>query len=241
MKYAPYSFSKITTFFDCQKKFDFTYVNKIEIDKEYTDPKYFVRGRFLHSYISDRLKGGDGLDMGSYRIDEEEKMNLVNVAEASLENEFIVFTFDFDINMVEKQIFLGADLEPVEIKADAAFVGYLDYSAYKDDLGVIVDWKTGKFRKKPNFSQLELYGIWLFQKKPQLTEIDLVFYYVEHNELVVKTITPKDINDMKNELTTMIDIIENTEEFKINESKQCSDCKFYNTCVEEFGIAQMDT
>ena len=32
MKYAPYSFSKINTFFDCQKKFEFTYVNKIDVD-----------------------------------------------------------------------------------------------------------------------------------------------------------------------------------------------------------------
>jgi CRISPR/Cas system-associated exonuclease Cas4 (RecB family) len=236
MKYAPYSFSKIKTFFECQKKFDFTYVNKIDIDKDYTDPRYFVRGRFLHSYIAERLKGGDGLDMGSYKIEEEEKMNLVNVAENALENEYIGLTFTYDFNRVERQIFLGPELEPFEKKAGCAMTGYVDYYAFKDDFGAIVDWKTGKFRKDPCFSQLKLYAIWLFQKQPQLTEIDLVFYYVEHEELVVKTVTKMDIVDMMEELTTKIDTIENTTEFEINETKFCSDCQFYNTCIEEFGI-----
>lgn len=116
MKHAPYSFSKITTFLECQKKFDFTYVNKIEIDREYVDPSYFIRGRFLHSYIADRLKGGDGLDIGVYKIDEHEKMNLVDIAESALMHEYVSFTFDFDHNMIEKQIFLGSKLEPVSVK-----------------------------------------------------------------------------------------------------------------------------
>jgi CRISPR/Cas system-associated exonuclease Cas4 (RecB family) len=236
MKYAPYSFSKITTFIECQKKFDFSYVNKITIDREYIDPSYFIKGRFLHSYIANRLKGGDGLDIGSYNIDENEKMNLVDIAENTLIHEYVNFTYDFDCNLIEKQIFLGSKLEPVKIKKEAAFVGYIDYIAFKEDLGIIIDWKTGKYNKNPNFSQLELYAIWLFQHQVKLTEIDLIFFYVEHNALVNKTVTREDVEEMKNELTNAIDIIEHTKEFEINESKRCLRCQFYNTCIKEFGI-----
>jgi len=236
MKYSPYSFSKITTYLDCQKKFEFTYVNKIEVDKEYVDPTYFVRGRFLHSYIADRLKGGDGLDLGVYKIDETEKMNLVEIAEATLEHDYVSFTFDFDCNLVEKQIFLGSELKPAKTKDEAAFVGYVDYIAFKDDFGIIIDWKTGKAKSEPNFSQLELYAIWLFQHQPQLTEIDLLFFYVEHNEFVIKTVKPEDVTEMKNELVDVIEIIEDTKEFEINESSHCSKCQFFNTCIEKFGI-----
>jgi CRISPR/Cas system-associated exonuclease Cas4 (RecB family) len=236
MKYAPYSFSKITTFLECQKKFDFTYVNKIAIDKEYIDPSYFIRGRFLHAYIADRLKGGEGIDIGVYNIDEQEKMNLVDIAENTLTHEYVSFTFDFDLNMIEKQIFLGSKLEPVSVKNEAAFVGYIDYIAAKDDLGIIIDWKTGKHKEDPNFAQLELYAIWLFQKKPQLTEIDLIFFYVEHDALVNKTVTRKNVEEMKEDLTSVIEIIEHTEEFEISESKNCVRCQFYQNCIKEFGI-----
>ena len=173
-------------------------------------------------------------------IDEEDKMNLVDIAESTLEHDYISFTFDYEENLVEKQIFLGQELQPVNLKSDSAFNGYVDYLAYKDDLGIIVDWKTGKFRKDPNFAQLELYAIWMFQKYSQLTEIDLLFFYVEHNGFEIKTVKPVDVDEMKDELTTIIDIIETTEEFEINESRHCSSCQFYNTCIEKFGIGLKD-
>ena len=54
MKYMPYSFSKINTFKQCQKKFEWTYVNKKPIDKNYSDPSFFQRGRFIHQYIANK-------------------------------------------------------------------------------------------------------------------------------------------------------------------------------------------
>lgn len=236
MKYAPYSFSKINTFFDCQKKFEFTYVNKISVDKEYTDPSYFIRGRFLHAYIADRLKGGNGMKIKGYNIEINDKLNLVEHADTTLENEYIGMTYDFDTNLIESYISLDKKLTPNKIKNKSAISGYIDYCAVQDDYGIIIDWKSGKYKTKQHFTQLEIYSIWLFQKYPSITEIDLVFYYVEHNKFIMKTITPNDIKTLKTDLTNKIDTIENTSSFITNESKYCVQCPFFNTCIDEFNI-----
>lgn len=236
MKYAPYSFSKINTFFDCQKKFDFTYVNKVDIDRDYEDPSYFKRGRFMHAYIAERLNGGDGSRLRQYDVEAEDKMELVDSVDLVLANEYLSMTYDFEINKIESPIYLDKDLEPTPTKGNSALGGFVDYYTVQDDFGMLVDWKSGRYHDDPSYLQLELYAIWLFQKYPQITEVDLVFFYVEHNKFSMKTITPHDVDDLKNELMMKIDLIENTEEFEINPSKQCAKCQFFNTCVEEFNI-----
>jgi len=239
MKYAPYSFSKINTFFDCQKKFEFTYVNKIDIDEGYTDPTYFVRGRFIHKYIADRLSGGDGMLDRFGGIDVDDKLHLVECADNTLDNEYISMTYDFETTDVERQINLNQYLKPSN-KARAALSGYVDYMAVQDDFAVVVDWKSGKHREKPNYSQLELYAIWIMGKYTGVNEIDMIFYYVEHDKMSVKTVTRDEVIDFKDRLENSIDIIENTETFEISETKQCIHCKFCNTCMDKYGILGLD-
>lgn len=234
MKYAPYSFSKINTFFNCQKQFEFTYVNKIDVDKEYTDPSYFVRGRFIHKYIADRLSGKSGIINGFNDMDVDDRLALIECGDVTLANEFISMTFDFDTHGIEKSIMLSGDLKPTG--KDAALKGFIDYFAVKDDYGLIVDWKSGRYRPDPNYNQLELYAIWLLEKHQEITEIDLMFFYVEHNKFCIKTITRDEILLLKETIQAKIDLIEATDEFEINPSKQCYQCKFFNTCSDEFGI-----
>jgi len=236
MKYAPYSFSKINTFFECPQKFDYSYVNKISKDKDYSDPSYFRRGRFIHAYIADRLKGGDGLLSGFADVDMEDKLSLTDSAETTLENEYISISYDFNKNEIEKQIFLSHQMKPTN-KARAAMLGYIDYFAVHDDFAMIVDWKSGKYRPDANYNQLELYAVWVLEKHPEVTEIDLIFYYVEHNKFSVRTVTSSEVESFKNKIIENIDIIENEEEFKPTPSKRsCLHCAFFDTCSEEHGI-----
>lgn len=232
MKYAPYSFSKISIFFDCPKKFEFAYINKIEKDDTYIDPIYFRRGRFLHAYIADRLNGGDGTKLKNYNVSVDEKMKLTDMADDTLNHEYIMLTYDFDINSIETYISLDKNLEPTRSKIENAIGGYVDYFAIKDTFGTVIDWKSGKARKCPDFSQLELYAIWLFQKYPDLDELDLVFFYVEHNTLEFKTITPNDVFSLKNDLIYKIDTIEKTHTFSKKESDKCVECPFFNSCLK---------
>ena len=232
MKYGQYSFSKIQTFFECPKKFEFSYVIKIPVDRDYVDPTYFVRGRFLHSYIADRLKGGTGSNIGKYGLDVDTKLALVDYADKALENEFISMTYDFDVNSVESYISLDKNLIPTTTKHNSAIGGYVDYFAIHEDYAMVVDWKTGKLRTMPDYSQLELYSVWLLQKYPKIEEIDLVYYYVEHDKFKTKMINSNDVKNLKNIISEKINIIENTAFFPVNRTEKCNHCQFFKTCTD---------
>lgn len=234
MKYAPYSFSKIKTFKQCPKRFDWQYINKIDIDQDYIDPTFFQRGRFIHQYIAKRLMGGSGEINGYIDIDVDDKLALIENADKALENEYINMTFDFDITEVEKPMKLDTDLISTE-GSNHSFKGFIDYFAIEGNLAVIVDWKSGKFRENPNYEQLELYAIWVIQNYPEVEEVDLVFFYVEHNKFVMKTITIEDVIEFRNNLAEDIITIETTKEFNPVSSKDCAYCPFFNTCSDEFG------
>lgn len=236
MLYAPYSFSKIYTFFECQKKFEFTYVNKIPVDTEYVDPTYFKRGRFLHAFMANVLSGGDGTNIKNYDITVNDKLYLVDCANNALEHEYISFSYTFDINKIEHYISFNKNLDPAGKNEEQVLKGYIDYFAIKDTYAIIVDWKTGKYKNKSNYFQLELYAMWIFSKYPQVTEIDLVFYYVESDKISLKIVNAAHINTFKATLQKNINIIENTTEFKTNESKLCKHCQFLNTCIEKYKI-----
>lgn len=230
MKYAPYSFSKINTFFDCPKKFEFAYITKVEIDYGYSDPYYFIRGRFLHSYIANRLSGGNGMISNFNDVSVDDKLHLTEMAEKTLENEYINLSFDFDHNLVEAKMYLNHKMSESESKSNAAFVGYIDYCAVQDDFAMIIDWKTGKYRDTPSYDQLELYAIWLLDKYPNIQEFDLLFYYVEHDKFSIKTVGRVEVENFKTSLKKKISLIENTESFKPNINKHCEVCAYFNTC-----------
>ncbi len=234
MKYGPYSFSKINTFFNCQKQFEYTYILKTEIDTNYETPTYFKRGRFIHQYIANRLNGGDGFIKKYVDIPVEEKLVLTEAADIILNNEYITLSYDFEITSVEQTINLDINLNPIGVKD--AFTGSIDYFAIQDDLAIIVDWKSGKYRENPRYDQLELYSIWIASRYKGVKEVDLVFSYIEHNVLSVKTIQIDEIIDFKNKLKEKIDTIENTNIFELNVSKQCYSCPYFKHCSDEFGI-----
>jgi len=235
MKYAPYSFSKIKTFQQCPKQFEWKYVNKKDLDDDYTDPTFFQRGRFIHQYIAKRLAGGSGDINGYIDIDVDDKLSLIESADKMFENDYINMTFDFDITEIEKPIKLDYNLITTDTK-EYAINGYIDYFAVQGNLAVIVDWKSGKYRENPRYDQLELYAIWVLQNYEDVDEIDLVFYYIEHDKFVMKTVTLDQVIKFRNNLGNNISEIENSEVFNINPTRECTFCPFFNSCSDEFGI-----
>lgn len=232
MKFKPYSFSKIHTFKSCRKQFKYSYIDKIAVDRDYTDPKFFVRGRFIHAYIADRLKGGQGLLSGYQEVEVHDKLDLINKADRVFENDYINMTFEYDITGVERNIKLCENLMPTTTK-DFLIKGYIDYFAVHKSIAVIVDWKSGKSHENPSYEQLELYAIWLLEKYNDITEVDLIFYYIEHDEFRLKTITQKEIKEFKNKLLNQINDIEVEEDFLPNPSTHCTFCPYFTQCVDD--------
>lgn len=238
MKYAPYSFSKINCFKTCPKQFDYTYVNQIAPDESYTDPSFFQRGRFVHDYIAHRLNGGSGEVYGYETLDIDDKMKLMEDAEETLSNDYVSMTYDFTTTKVENEIRFNFNLLPTDFKKDVPFAirGYVDYYAIEGEVGVLIDWKSGHLQEKSNYNQLELYALWIFQNYPKVKEIDMLFFYVEHQKFNIKTVTLEDVAIFRNNLASDMSMIENTKEFNITPSKSCEYCQFLNTCRDKYNI-----
>jgi CRISPR/Cas system-associated exonuclease Cas4 (RecB family) len=239
MKYKPYSFSKINCFKTCPKQFEFTYVNKIAPDDTYTDPIFFQRGRFVHEYIAHRLSGGAGELYGFDSLPVEDKMNLIDNANETLNNDYVSMTFNYDVTKIENEIRFDENLLPgndYSWGADHTVTGKVDYYAVDGNLGCIIDWKSGNYQDTSNFDQLELYAVWLFQNFPKITEVDLLFYYVEHQKFNIKTVTIEDVIKFRNKLGNSIELIENTVDFDVTPSPSCKYCKFLNTCRTDGNI-----
>jgi CRISPR/Cas system-associated exonuclease Cas4 (RecB family) len=234
MHYAPYSFSKINCFEHCQKQFEFTYVNKISPDVEYRDPIFFQRGRFIHTYIAHRLNGGAGEVYGYNNVDIEDKLKLIEDAEKTLENEYVSLTLGYKVTCVEKEIRLDSNLLPT----NGAYIvnGYIDYYAVNEEIGTVIDWKSGTYRPTQKFKQLELYALWIFQTYPKIKEVDLLYYFIEDQKYAFKTVTLEDVIELRNNLSISINTIESTKVFELNPSKSCEYCKFVNTCRDKYNI-----
>jgi len=141
-----------------------------------------------------------------------------------------------EVFMKEFPLGLNKDLELVPYGDDNVLLrGYID-ACYlipdRDDVCLVVDWKSGKYKSKEHqsYAQLLWYSLGLFSKNPHLEKILLVFAYVEHNKINTKTVQRKDINRYKQALYNTIDKIEQDQEFEKNETTLCQYCDYFEVC-----------
>ncbi len=235
MKYTPYSFSKINCYKTCPKQFENRYITRQLADDSYQRPTFFERGSFVHDYIARRLEGGTGEMYGYNTVEVDDKMKLMEDADKALENDYVAMTFNFKDTKVEGGIRLDENLLPTT-QGGHTVTGKVDYYAVEKEIGSIIDWKSGNYQSESNFEQLELYALWIFQTYPAVTEVDLVFYYLEHQKFNVKTVTFEDVILFRNNLADNIGTIESTTKFEVKPSSSCKYCMYIDDCKDKYGI-----
>ena len=83
IKFAPYSYSKISTFVSCPKKFKFQYIDKIGT---FLDTPALIKGRTIHYLIENSSLSPD-------EYSDEMKQNIKDFPEAlEIKNNFENFT-----------------------------------------------------------------------------------------------------------------------------------------------------
>lgn len=186
----------------------------------------------MHQYISSRLLGSNGLVHGYADLAVTDKLHLIEKAELALEHEFIAFTFSFDHSYVEKKIYLDYTLSATtKNKDNVAMTGAIDYVAVHDDICVLIDWKSGKYKEYQDFEQLKLYAVWVAELHPNVEEFDLIFYYVESEQFNHITLYKRDIIAFKYDILCKIDTIEQTQSFLKTENKHnCIYCPYKKYC-----------
>lgn len=249
-----YSYSRISTFLQCPKKYEFTYIQNLP--KQMNNA--LIKGSKVHSIFENidtfikykKIKNTTLVDSSNTNILEtsnSSKLDLNNTTKvvnlkllktfenpeySSIVENFIKSPLGELLkypNSREVEIFLDKDFNPT--LKDKYFVGYIDRVNFTNTGIEIIDFKTGKYKdiKYQDFNQLGLYGIYVM-KKYNLDRVKLRYVYVEHNKENTLEIDIPFINELTQKYKNIINELENTKEFKKCVTRLCDYCDFKDKC-----------
>ncbi len=248
-----YSYSRISTFLQCPKKYEFTYIQNLP--KQMNNA--LIKGSKVHSIFENidtfikykQTKSNNTSKLGFNNTTLVENVNSSKLENNILINPKLLNTFETQEyssivenfiksplgellkypNSREVEIFLDKDFNPA--LKDKYFVGYIDRVNFTNTGIEIIDFKTGKYKdiKYQDFNQLGLYGIYVM-KKYNLDKVKLRYVYVEHNKENTLEIDIPFINELTQKYKNIINELENTKEFKKCVTRLCDYCDYKDKC-----------
>ena len=221
LKYAPYSYSKVSLHDQCNRKFKYRYIDKLPTKPKDLTP--LLKGGAVHSILEHYP------NPSKHKLAKKYQYIADNFIKTSLGEKYLKFE---SIN--EYSFGLDRDLNCTTYKdKNALFRGYVDYIVVIDDILYIIDWKTGKFvdLRWMSFDQLMSYAIYFFKRYPTIDKIKISYVYVEHenaeNDLLLER---KYLDNYINHLMKLINDTEIDIEFKKSPSKLCDWCDYKEHC-----------
>jgi putative RecB family exonuclease len=256
-----YSHSRLATFEDCPKRFEYRYVLKIPSDSEGIEA--FV-GKRVHEvlerlYLAVEKGNVPTLPQVLYRynalFDEAYDPARVRIVREGTPVEFYrrygerctsdfyqsQYPFDGDETVaLEHHVTFALD----DTKT-YRFQGFIDrLSRARDGAIEICDYKTSKRMpsqaKLDEDRQLALYQIGLSHRYPD-QPIRLVWYFLAHNRRVTSTRTPDQLNLLRAKTKDVVDRIGEETEFKPKRSALCDWCEYNDRCPIYPKTASKDT
>ena len=234
-----YSYSRISTFLQCPKKYEFTYIQNLP--KQMNNA--LIKGSKVHSilenidtFIKYKKTQKNTTLMDSHNTTLVKNSKLLNTFEnpeySSIVENFIKSPLGELLkypNSREVEIFLDKDFNPT--LKDKYFIGYIDRVNFTNAGIEIIDFKTGRYKdtKYQDFNQLGLYGIYVM-KKYNLNKVKLRYVYVEHSKENTLEIDIPFTNELTQKYKNIINELENTKEFKKCVTRLCDYCDFKDKC-----------
>jgi CRISPR/Cas system-associated exonuclease Cas4 (RecB family) len=220
--FAPYSYSKLSTHKQCNRKFKYAYIDKAPKSK-ISDMTPLLKGGAVHNILEHYP------NLSTHKLAPKYQYIADNFIASNLGQKYLskdsVREFDFG---------LTKDLKPTTYKdKDALFKGSIDYITRIDDTLHLNDWKTGKLKEEKwqDFDQLLFYAIYFFIRYTNINKIVISYVYVEHNNHE-NTITLDRIY-LKRYVTELFGLIKDAENdtvYKRNITPLCGWCAFEEHC-----------
>ncbi len=220
MKYAPYSFSKLSTHDQCARKFKYQYIDKLP--QEDRDITPLIKGGAVHSILENYPEPSTHKMAERYQY----------IADKFIQSE-IGQKYMTRESVREHSFALTEKLEPTTYgDKEAIFRGHIDYICLDEDCINLIDWKTGKYVDEvhQNFNQLLFYAIYFFYSYPKIDNIRLSYVYIEHDLENTLLLERKYLDKY---VDAMLDMMEKTEKdtvFEKNKTKLCDWCPYKNYC-----------
>lgn len=165
-KYIAWSFSRLTDFEQCPRKFHHKYILK---DVKEPPSEHMEYGKQVHKSIEDYINHGKPLPK----------------TQAHMKPMIDALQLKYPTNYAELELAVTQDWEPTDWFAkDVMCRAKLDWVLFDDTGGfaVLIDWKTGKV--KTELDQLELSAAMLFAHYPKLRVIRPFLVFTEHKQTV---------------------------------------------------------
>lgn len=209
-KRLAWSFSAISVFKNCRKKF---YHLRVKKDVKDGDSEAAADGKFVHNAMFEYILHGVPLPV---QLRQHQK-----VADSYRKKKKVV-----DDMQGELKLCLTDALEPADWFAPKAWVrAVVDLLMIKKKTAILVDWKTGKRRLE--WDQLELSAALLSRYMPEIEEFHLVFEWLRSGERDVVKITKGEMKQVWLKFFPIVEQIEEAEattDFPASPSGLCGWC-----------------
>ena len=175
----PWSYSALTAFETCPKRYQLTRVTKEVIEKPNAAATW---GNKVHTQLENYAKNKARLpeDLSKYEkyVDK-------------------IFTYDGK-RIVEERMAINQSFRPTKWMAkDVWCRGIVDIGVVGGEKAYLLDWKTGK--RKPDSDQLKLFAALAFAHYPWVEEVVTGFIWLKEDKFDKEKFTRKQITEIWNE------------------------------------------
>jgi hypothetical protein len=233
MKFNPYSISKMSTFNQCPKKFEFSYINKIKIDVPQNVALY--KGSYIHEVLENNFDYDVPFETNEI-FTEKEKEKAKEIIK-KFEGSELGAKYKILIPVSNLEEKFGFKIEDKQIvltdfwDKEGWFRGAIDLYIIHNNRGVVVDYKSGKdhsLNEDFGTDQAMMYSIYLFTKYPNINEVKGVFCFVEHSTEKSILFKREKLTEYLKHFYTKTKKVEQEKIFGPNVSALCDYCDYFS-------------
>lgn len=246
-----YSHSKLSTFEQCPLKFRFRYIDKLKPEIEQTIEGFL--GKKIHEtleWVYNQVRERRLFELDeiieyyaqSWKRDYNPEIRIVKNSFDTEHyfNKGIRFLVDYFLKnspfkdntiAIEKKVIIDLDYE-----RKYKLIGYIDRLVHHKDTDIfeIHDYKTSSSLKTQEQldqdRQLALYSIAIRDYFENVSDVHLVWHFLDFNEKLTSKRTLEQLENLKREIIELINKIESTTDFPPKESGLCNWCEFRIYC-----------
>ena len=223
-----FSYSKISLYERCPKKYFFKYIEKIVVPFE--DKPVFEKGRFIH-HILEHYPDLPEFKFKFKEVEDCKNKYLTETNKLITNNKKVNFFLNKDILLHrEKEFFLDENLKEVKTREESIINGIIDYVGQYNDNIILVDWKTGLTQKFASLNQLKFYSLYIFNNFLTINKLKVFLFFVEQDAYIHEDITREDSEKIKEKYLNLIENISTDQEYKCKKKEDCISCEYYEIC-----------
>jgi putative RecB family exonuclease len=228
MSFSPtisHSYSRLSTFEQCNAKYDYLYVTRSVKD---TDNEFTLYGSRVHEGLEIAGRTAMGEDgYGPVVPDTDHPVEVQPYLELIRR-----ITAQPGEKLFELQVAITREFKPCEwMAADVWLRGILDVLVLKPPRAWVFDWKTGKIRDNP--TQLQLFAALVFTLYPQIHEVRAAFVWLGHDHITDSVFHRRDAWRLWEGLTARFQKVQDAVDlgvFKPRPSALCRWCAARHIC-----------